>query len=340
MTNDNSDVSINDVDAEEIVFSLEERRFVSSGSAPITTAVSGPLKKADASLKTHLPLSPVDAQLAAAELPALPKENRARLQMQTPTRLFFYWTFRQNPQSILKRAVGGNGAGYQLVIKLLNLTKNTEEIHAVDGSGSWWFNVDADCGYRGEVGYYAPNKPFIRIMYSNNISTPRRRPSPRVATDSDWRVSTEKFATILNASGFKQDAFDFAVRGDNIETDYELATTAFEEFLGRDYGYEGIAADELRYALFYTALGLPLEALRWRIDAALFRLLQANSSKLSAERAARVVKEHFGVEVDEIVEEEIGPATYGTSVVHFPRILRKRHRPGVPSYEPISSSSR
>src|SRR5262245_9288991 len=76
-------------------------------------------------------LSPVMKELASVELPRLVRENRARLQMQSPTRLYFYWSVKGNPFQMLERAFPGNTGSYTLVTKLINLTRDTEEIYPV-----------------------------------------------------------------------------------------------------------------------------------------------------------------------------------------------------------------
>jgi hypothetical protein len=251
--------------------------------------------------------------------------------MQTPNRIYFYWTFRQDPAAALRGALANGSGAYQLIIKLVNLKNVIEEIHPVDGEGSWWFDVDADSQYRGEVGFFAPNRPFIRIMYSNTLETPRRRPSPRTATDSDWKVSAENFAGILNVSGFRQDSFDFVVRGNDESISEERSRAAFAELMGdKEVHTDDFSSEELRFALFYLAAGLPLDDLRWRIDSSLFQILQKHFGQIRSKDALAIVKEYFDIESEEFVEST--GAVYGSSVINFPRILKKRF-----SYEPVSS---
>ena len=283
-------------------------------------------------------LSPVLKELASVELPPLEKENRARLQMQSPTRLFFYWSTKGNPFQMLNRAFGGNTGNYTLVTKLINLTRDTEEIYAVEPEGNYWFNVDSDSSYRAEIGFYAVNRPYIRVMFSNTVSTPRKRPSPRVATAADWRITANHFAEVLDVSGFKRDAFEVAASGDASQpVDY----SAFARFVERDHSdFAGIASDELRYALMLLASGLSIESLRHRIDASLFALLQASAERLNRENALAALKEQFGIEADETLEEESEPSVFGASLVNFPRRLkRKRSQPDLADYSPVSSPS-
>ncbi|HMS09272.1 MAG TPA: DUF4912 domain-containing protein, partial [Pyrinomonadaceae bacterium] len=137
-------------------------------------------------------MSPVFKLLARPSLPRLESENRARLQMQSPNRLHFYWSVRSNPFQTLNRALGAATSNYTLVVRLVDLRRESEELHRIDPEGNWWFNVDADSQYRAEVGFYAPNRPFVRVLYSNTIETPRKSPSRRTAAEAEWRGPAQK----------------------------------------------------------------------------------------------------------------------------------------------------
>jgi hypothetical protein len=277
-------------------------------------------------------LSPAFKELREPKLPALPRENRARLLMQTPTRVYFYWGLKNNPYQILNRAFGDNRGSYTLVLKLINVTRDTEEMHPVDAEGNWWFSVDPDCTYRAEIGFYAPNRPYFRALYSNTVTTPRKSPSPRVATEADWRVSANAFATVLDNAGFQQDAYEVALAGDDIEASDSATRDTFTQFIGEEANADAFTAEELRYAMLALASGVPLEALRWKISASLFALLAANLDRLSSDSALGALREHFEIDDEEILEEEQLSAVHGASLVHFPKRIRRTPRlPELPS---------
>ena len=291
-------------------------------------------------------LSPVFKELREPKLPALSRENRARLQMQTPNRVYFYWSLKNNPFQILHRVFGDDRGSYTLVLKLINTTRDTEEIYPVDAEGNWWFSVDADTTYRAEIGFYAPNRPYFRALYSNTITTPRKSPSPRMATDADWMITADKFARVLDVSGFKQDAFDVALAGDDPVASEAATRGAFAQFIGKDVKFDGFTVEELRYALMALASGVPIESLRWKISASLFALLQANLERLSSDAAISDLREHFAIGEDEEFEEEQLSAVYGNSLVHFPKRIRSRKRGlsnlpdfDFPKFETVSSHS-
>ncbi|MDQ3129352.1 MAG: DUF4912 domain-containing protein [Acidobacteriota bacterium] len=270
---------------------------------------------------------PIFAALAAPKLPELERENRARLQMQSPTRLFFYWSMKNNPLQVLRKTFGGNTGNYQLVAKLVNQTREREEFFPVEAEGNWWFDVEAASNYQAEIGFYAPNRPFIRVMFSNAVETPRKNPSSRAASDADWAVTASEFAEVLDVSGFTRDAFETALAGDD-QTQAETATgNAFYQLIGeRNTGFD---SEEMRFALLALASGLSLEELRGHISETLFAVLQENIANLSAEKSLAALQENFDIFTDEITEEEselveIGSAVFGASMVNFPKKLRKR----------------
>ena len=283
-------------------------------------------------------LSAVFKALAEPTLPELQRENRARLMMQSPTELYFYWSLKENPYHVLRTAFGSDIGTYTLVLKLTELRTGVEEVHAVESEGNWWFVVEPDGQYRAEIGFYAPNRPYFRILHSNTVETPRRAPSRQPATDAEWRVTAHKFAQVLDVAGFAQDAFDVAMAGDDPVTSDEIAHTAFKQFIGSTNGrLRSVAAEDVRYTMVALAAGVKLEELRWRVSPSLFAFLQANADKLEAGRARSALTEHFDIDETELVEEHYGPAVHGASLVHFPRTLKPRNI--VRQYRPFSSHS-
>jgi hypothetical protein len=284
-------------------------------------------------------LSPVFKALADVSLPELQRENRARLQMQTPTRLYFYWSVKDNPWALIRDVFGDDLGSYTLVVKLIDTKYDREEIHQCDAAGNWWFEVEPDHAYQAEIGFYAPNRPYFRILHSNTVETPRRSPSPRAATDADWTVSANKFAEVLDVAGFSRDAFDVAMAGDDYVAAQDASHTAFSSFLGKsDYDVIGISAEEIRYAMIALASGATLEELRFKVSPALFAILQANAGNLEAGRAMSSLTEYFDIDETEFTEEQFGPAVFGASLVNFPRTLKTRTvSEHAPRYTPVSS---
>jgi hypothetical protein len=72
-------------------------------------------------------VDPIFAELAMPKLPELQRENRARLQMQSPNRIYFYWSIRNNPFQTLQKVFAGSTGSYQLVAKFVNLKTSTRK---------------------------------------------------------------------------------------------------------------------------------------------------------------------------------------------------------------------
>lgn len=225
--------------------------------------------------------------LADVELPRAQRQNRARLLMQSPTKLYFYWSLKEDPWQLLHKTFGEAGsASYMLVLKLKDHARDIEEIHRIEREGNWWFEVEPDGKYSAEIGFYSPSRPYFRIVYSNHVETPRRGPSPQPARDADWRISANKFAQVLDVSGFQRDAFDVAMVGDDHYGAMDRSERALAGLVGNtDASFNGISHDDIRYALLSLAAGTSLRQLRSRIGSALFSILEANTSKIAPKAA-------------------------------------------------------
>ncbi|MGI8789164.1 MAG: DUF4912 domain-containing protein [Pyrinomonadaceae bacterium] len=280
--------------------------------------------------------NPIFKELAEPKLPELKRENRARLQMQSPTRIYFYWSVKTNPFQTLNHVFGEN-TSYQLVAKLINSSQDREDLFPVEAEGEAWFDTDADSAYRAEIGFYAPNRPFIRLMFSNTIETPRRNPSPRRDYAPNFTVSAQEFAEVLDVSGFRQDAFEVALAGDDAEFADKATQTAFSQIVGERAKSDYAANDssEIRFVLLALASDYTLEDLREYISRNLFAVLQENAERLDAEKALAALQEHFGVLADEIIEEESSaPTVFGASLINFPRLSKRKF---TPKFAPLSS---
>lgn len=306
--------------------------------AEITSRIAAALEE-EVVIAPDETLTPAFKELREPRLPDLPRENRARLLMQTPNRLYFYWSLKNNPYQILHRVFGENIGSYTLVVKLVNETRGTDEIHQVDPSGNYWFSVEADSTYHAEIGFYAPNRPYFRALFSNPVATPRRSPSPRIATDADWTITTDDFAKVLDVSGFKQDAIEVVLAGDDREASNSATRSAFAEITGEEVSFAGFSADELRFALLALASGVSIESLRWSISPTLFDLLTRYSNELSAKATLNALQSKFHIEGEEFdFYEEASPAVFGASLVAFPRRVTSVRK--YPELNTIASSNK
>ena len=265
--------------------------------------------------------TPVFKLLAAPKLPELKHQSRARLMMQSPTRLYFYWSIDSHSFQALHKTLGGSTDDYRLALRLLNLTTDTEELRSVEPDGNWWFDVSPDSEYRAEIGFYSASRPFVRILFSNTITTPRKSPSPRSASEARWAVTTRAFAEVLVASGFEEDAIE-VVQSNLVE---DLPKT-FATHIGIDKEkLSSFDLDELHHALAQLAAGVPIEMLKWKIAAGLYAILQQHLSSLTPS----AIEREFGISAQASESEFETFSAFGGSLVNIPR--RK--------YKPVSSIS-
>jgi len=279
--------------------------------------------------------SEVFKKLADPKLPQPEKRNRARLQMQSPTKLYFYWSMTENPFQKLNRALHRQSNNYTLVIKLIDISRDSEEIWPCDASGSWWFDVESGREYKAEVGFYSPSRPFVRVIFSNTVTTPKQSPSRVPSIESQWSVSADKFAQVLDVSGFKRDAFDVALAGDDAVYSDQQAVLALRGFTHKSIDVKDFHPEDIRFALFALASGFKLDELRDRISSRLFMTLQGNGTASNKAAAREAIEKHFSPEAADIVEEISEPLVFGASRIHFQKRFRSVPRSG--RFEPLSS---
>jgi hypothetical protein len=269
--------------------------------------------------------SPVFKELAEPILPKLPIENRAKLQLQSPTRIFFYWTMKDNPYEPLFKIFGEGGKDFILVAKLINITEETEELYPIQTQGDWWFNVKSDCKYRAEIGFFAPNRPFIRLLYSNDLETPRLSPSNKVDMSPEFSVSATQFAESLEVSGYQHDAIEVAMTGDDAQNGDVATENSYLEVIGK-HKVEGVSLAEMRFALIALASGIRLDSLREAISPQLFAELNRSYGNLTVDNIIEILERNFGIKLysDESNttfenQQQFTYAVFGLSMINFPK---------------------
>jgi hypothetical protein len=327
-------------DAIEFVFE-EEDDSVSSGTL-LNAEAAGVLALPD-EMDGDEEMSPVFKELASPKLPPLARENRAWLQMQSPNKLHFYWSVRSNPFQTLSKAIGSETGSYTFVLRLIDLKRDAETVIPIDAEGSTWFSVDADSEYRAEIGFYSPSRPFVRVMYSNTVHTPRKSPSPRAATDADWRIPAQKFAEVLDVAGFRQDAFDVAIAGDDIVEAETLRSEPSAAWPARRLPHLPATMPKS----FATQCSRSPPEQRSNSFASASANASLHCCRASSIRSTRQRRWPHSSPNSRSMrralaeEEEFGPAVFGASLVNFPRRTRLRTRPRgfdrLSKFEPISS---
>lgn len=245
--------------------------------------------------------SPIFKKLSEPKLPELPSDDRARLQLQSPNRLFFYWSSRKNPYANLQRLFGERFSGYDLAVRLINLKDDSVRVMPADTSGTSWFDVGSDTSYRAELGFFSQNRPFIRVMYSNTVQTPRPSPSRRLASDADFAVRTQQFADVLSASGFAHEnvAQDFAF-ADKLLADARAREIAARLTDEKEEPSADISLLELRWVLVSLAAYAPLDELKRSVSPALVAWLES----IEAQNPDALKPENVSAELQQTLGEE------------------------------------
>jgi hypothetical protein len=285
----------------------------------ISSDVSQSIDEESAKRKT-----PLFLELAQPKLPELEKENRLYLQIQSPKRIFLYWSVKSNLYKSLQKAFGENANSYSLAAKLINVSKKTEDVFQIEGEGSAWFDVADNTKYQAEVGFFAPNLPFVRIAYSNEIETPRMSPSPNQDTSPNWNVSAMQFAEVLEASGYSQDAFEVALSSVETEESSVATETIFSRISGEpEAKFAEFEMSELRSILMAIAGGIPFPRIVESVSGELSAWLSLNPQVFETNNVMSILQETFGEEFGTFVEgaeTETSGVVFGASLVNFGKI--------------------
>lgn len=262
-------------------------------------------------------------------LPALPKQDRIRLQAQSPRSLYVYWGFKSDPFATLRRAFSWAADHYGYAIKLVNLDNNDEFIYEASHTNSQWLDAQPGFSYRVDVGLYSQGRGFIRLLSSNTVSTPRAGVSRYTDVSFDFYVSPEQFAHVLDQSGYVSDALEVTLEAAD-EATRAKATRAVARELGGveipELNEDELA--ELRGILAALAMGMSLDDIRGMLSPTLLQWLETvrkqREDVLQAERLFDIFRYLLGIEAErhDIESEEkmrrVARVVLGASEVNMP----------------------
>jgi hypothetical protein len=129
----------------------------------------------------------------------------ARALVQDPFHLMVYWELRAESVRALEGLFPDGAADFRPTMRLTDLTEGTEAYVNVPLSGKYWFETMPSHQYRADVGAYSPRHGFVPVVRSNVVETPRGTVAAVVDDDPKYRVSTPRFARLLEATGFATD---------------------------------------------------------------------------------------------------------------------------------------
>ena len=245
---------------------------------------------------------------ALPEVEPLPRADRIRLFVQSPYRLFLYWSLAHDPFATLRRIFGDRATQYALFVRLTDLLGGQQHLRPASPDGNEWFDVFPARLYRVELGLFAPGRPFIRLLVSNEVRTPRASVSPLLDQTLEFQAPPEAFVRMLVEAGQALDALGAALEATPMRV-ADLPAEIFSEL-----------SPERARLLAALAAGLSLEELQRIFAPELIAWLSTFDYK--ALRAALRAALPFAAEIS-----SLGP--YGASESFMPRGPFSRFMPSL-----------
>lgn len=209
-------------------------------------------------------------------LPETYAGDQVRLLVQSPYKLFLYWSHARDPFAALRRAFGDAAAArYRTTLRFVDVEAGAESLFEASPARNHWFYVRPDRLYRAEVGLFASGRPFIRLLTSAEVRTPRASVSALTDYAPQFSVSPPEFARVLNEAGYASDALEVTLEAADRDTGDETT----REIARRLTGVEAPVADssllaEMRALLAALAFGVSLERLRGLVSPILAQWLE------------------------------------------------------------------
>ena len=188
----------------------------SSASAPSASALSASTTPGDG-LPEAL-LDGADPLSSDEPLPETFTSEQIGLLVQSPEKLFLHWNHAHDPHATLHKALGDAASNYRQAVRLVEIESGAETTHEAPDGGTHWFDAKSGSAYRADVGFVAEGLPFIRVMSSAVVQTPRPGVS-HISDDShEFHVTAPDFASVLSEAGYAADALEVALEVADAET--------------------------------------------------------------------------------------------------------------------------
>ncbi|HYG11382.1 MAG TPA: DUF4912 domain-containing protein, partial [Pyrinomonadaceae bacterium] len=137
-------------------------------------------------------------------LPVVLKRDFIQLLLQSPYKLYLYWTFARDPHTVLREAFGELAAQYRLAVRLIKVESGEEFLFDAPRERAQWFDVYPRHVYRAEVGFRAEARPFVRLLSSNTVTTPPDRASHLSDASREFQLEANEFAQLLGGAGYER----------------------------------------------------------------------------------------------------------------------------------------
>ncbi|HVF49894.1 MAG TPA: DUF4912 domain-containing protein [Pyrinomonadaceae bacterium] len=274
--------------------------FIFPGSSEQLTPALAPLPEPTAEVRDKLAALSIDEPL-----PDTYAGDRIRLLVQSPYRLYLYWSHARDPFQTLRRLFGTNHAArYRLALRLTDIESGAESLFEASPVNNFWFDVRPDSSYRVAVGFYAQGRPFIRLLISNEVTTPRVGVARTSDATPEFHVAAPEFARVLNEAGYATDALEVTLEAADAATGDETTRRLADAFIGagapllRDDSFA-----EMRALLSALAFGVSLERLLPLLSPALAGWLrqaaQREAAPPDASRLLELLRSTLALELED-----------------------------------------
>lgn len=159
-----------------------------------------------ASLAAPSVSEPIDAPL-----PQTYAIDGISLHVQSPTKLFLCWNHTHNPFDTLRKAFGSEAAHYYLTIRLIDVDSGHESFHDASPARMQWFEASPGRAYKAHIGFFASRRPFVHLLTSGVVRTPRPGVSSTTDAAAQFGVPKISFVRLLNEAGYTSDALEVAL---------------------------------------------------------------------------------------------------------------------------------
>ncbi|HJR05921.1 MAG TPA: DUF4912 domain-containing protein [Pyrinomonadaceae bacterium] len=137
-------------------------------------------------------------------LPVLLKRDFIKLLLQSPSKLYLYWTFARDPHATLREAFGELAAHYRLSVRLVKVESGEEFFMDAPKERAQWFAVYPRHAYRADVGFHAADRPFVRLLSSDVVTTPPDSASHLSDEEHEFQLEADEFARLLYGAGYER----------------------------------------------------------------------------------------------------------------------------------------
>jgi hypothetical protein len=127
-----------------------------------------------------------------------------QLLLQSPRKLYLYWTFARDPHATLREAFGELAAHYRLAVRLVKVESGEEFLLDAPRERAQWFEVYPRHVYRADVGFHATNRPFVRLLSSDVVRTPPDSASHLSDEEHEFQLEADEFARLLDGAGYER----------------------------------------------------------------------------------------------------------------------------------------